>query len=633
MEVPSDQLKALIAQMEELPAPERLNALLARIEQALPNAGDESAVETLRQLITRVNAIMAQDYTKDADALLKQLDTADDSFTVLGKQLVEELEMTDKVDATLLGWMTEIHGYNVSRLGKDLVLALYTKEYPIREEWAVCAAKLLEGWQLGKRLDDNVHELTKPGVEGKRIFKVSIDSENEVICSRIAAELKIGPQVYGTVRCGKLSDMNVDYLVLQHLSGPVLRDLYFTSAMDPVYLKQALTLYYNLIVEGKYDQNDFHAGNVILNGNRVYLIDFGIAQPVDPEMDAHQLYALLYDAASLLLASLVTHGKNVVKADKKTLTAHWLRATMVLREWLLATFPGEVAPKTFNLHAYLFEDEPYDLKDPAVLAYLEEIPERVPIPDEDKTCTTELLTDYVVGAFLAAGGMGEIYALDRKGDPGKHILKVTSKSKAEWKAHGYLTEGELGERAGKLGVGPRVYGFVSCHAPYDRYNEYIVMDRLTGPTLDQVTPTAAYIQRALGLYYVLYTRERILHYDLKGSNLMFHITPEETQLYLIDYGMAAYYPDESEDAIKESMYEAAGALVSSLTTNMKGYELKDTWSLLDPKTRTLLWLELVTAAEGWLNETFGGNHIINEGETDRLDITLPAYQARLKMYA
>lgn len=94
--------------------------------------------------------------------------------------------------------------------------------------------------------------------------------------AQYAASLGIGPPISSVSIC-----QGHYYIVMKKLSGPSLEELY---PFDSSYIDRALDLYYKLLQNGVI-QNDFHAGNLILDGKRLYLIDYGDASFLSEKPD------------------------------------------------------------------------------------------------------------------------------------------------------------------------------------------------------------------------------------------------------------------------------------------------------------------------------------------------------------
>lgn len=133
--------------------------------------------------------------------------------------------------------------------------------------------------------------------------KISLEN----YASQIADETKIGPRVYSTGICD-----DYFYIVVQKLSGPSLQEAY---PFPVKYINRALNLYFTFLKNGLV-QNDFHAGNLILDTidkkkekeqQRLYLIDYGDTINIDKNVS---LDIYMREAILSLIGNLYNGSEN-----------------------------------------------------------------------------------------------------------------------------------------------------------------------------------------------------------------------------------------------------------------------------------------------------------------------------------
>ena len=191
-------------------------------------------------------------------------------------------------------------------------------------------------------------------------------------------------------------------------------------------------------------------------------------------------------------------------------------------------------------------------------------------------------------------------------------------------------EGHVAWLAGKLGIGPEVYAY-GLHAQDGVVYEYIVFQRLSGPTLDGEYPyNPEHIKQALNLYYTLLRQTSIIHGDIKADNLMLD-TQSFLRLYLIDYGIARILKIAqtwTQQQYAECMGAVAERLIKTLTTRSRQYNTVDHWLQDTVANRTRVFMSLITAAEEWLQATFPGCtvRVIPPHDVKDLDLTVPEYR-------
>ncbi|CAH6418297.1 Hypothetical protein POVN_LOCUS70 [uncultured virus] len=275
---------------------------------------------------------------------------------------------------------------------------------------------------------------------------------------------------------------------------------------------------------------------------------------------------------------------------------------------------------------------------PTLAAYLMETAsalaendEEVPTADQ-MACAEPLLEGYKPIASLGAGVFGDVYALQKETKAGPladRVLKISSVYSETLENQPDWPEGKMGEVAGKLGIGPVVYAHTICEE-----TAYIVMQRLSGPTLDKAYPyKPEWIKAALTLYYNLAIQAGISQADLKASNLIF----DGERLYLADYGIAEYsekYTEWGQADVGPHLKLMAVQLIDSLTVRAEHFECADYWAKDNITSRTALWVELNKAAAEWLATFFPDLQLgwpPTRIDRDFLDVTNPAVQDIIKI--
>ncbi|CAH6418457.1 Hypothetical protein POVN_LOCUS179 [uncultured virus] len=204
------------------------------------------------------------------------------------------------------------------------------------EEQVDCTKELLDGWVPGRILGNNVYELTKVGKPADRVLKVVTDvhtaSMMEAKVATTAGNLGIGPAVYGGVLCG-----TTYYMVMQRLSGPTLNERILT--VEDV--TQVLALYYRLMTEARIMHLDLHRDNIMLDGKRLYIIDYGIVDELSEEeaADVKVLTQRLHHEAISLISDLANPYGDETPEGIHERTLKWLEYTKFFENWLEQHFP------------------------------------------------------------------------------------------------------------------------------------------------------------------------------------------------------------------------------------------------------------------------------------------------------
>lgn len=265
-----------------------------------------------------------------------------DSIAVL-EQLVKELKVIDASEPAdsnydLYNWML---AGNMSKLQDNITTFIEEKLPPIDPQTVECVANHLEGWVIGKELGRGVtgvvYTLT-PGSDSKeqRVLKVSpiLKSEKasppeDITYASAAGRLGFGPLVYDSFICpvqDRAEYSAILYIVSQRLSGPTLFEM---KPRDPKYLKEGLTLYYNLLANTGIAQSDFHPGNLMFEGDKLYLIDYAESKSMDVT-DRKAIWEHLVEQANLFIDHVIMSARELTPVERKVLRAtYWVTA----EEW------------------------------------------------------------------------------------------------------------------------------------------------------------------------------------------------------------------------------------------------------------------------------------------------------------
>lgn len=204
----------------------------------------------------------------------------------------------------------------------------------------------------------------------------------------------------------------------------------------------------------------------------------------------------------------------------------------------------------------------------------------------------EFLGGVMPGPILDAGTGGTIYELTET-----TILKSShyvGPVEFAWNDIKGSDEVILGVKAWRLGVGPKIHRATILKGPTSNNDLLcIVMQRLSGPTLELIyPPTASILSNILDLCYVL-IRNGIEQNDIKPDNLMF----DQGRLYIIDYGCAVvFYPHDLAEYFSSFIPERIELLTSET----------DWWDTASPQDRSRIFLDLIHGGQAWLDEHFPG---------------------------
>ncbi len=218
-------------------------------------------------------------------------------------------------------------------------------------------------------------------------------------------------------------------------------------------------------------------------------------------------------------------------------------------------------------------------------------------------CALEKLKPYVPKKYLNRGYMGSIYEACKVGnswsaDDCNYVIKVTQM---------YKTRDEIKytELAAEHGIGPKVFGSVSCKNN-DEMFEFIVMEKLSGPSLEAAYPYKREdVHSALKLYWDFYQKANIFQNDPKAENFMFTIRDGIQKLVMIDYGIAT----PGDKTPYEHMRKIAIFLFRSLV-GPRWYKDKD----------------LIQKAEVWKNVANGVKDFFDDHFPDRQQKYICVYQ-------
>ncbi|CAH6418808.1 Hypothetical protein POVN_LOCUS531 [uncultured virus] len=204
-----------------------------------------------------------------------------------------------------------------------------------------------------------------------------------------------------------------------------------------------------------------------------------------------------------------------------------------------------------------------------------------PIKKEDEPCIEELLEGWTPKKALKHGVF-----LYEKGKESL-ILKV-SDEKAATEEIAYM------KRANELGIGPQVYGSVTCTGSGQPVT-YFTQEYIDGSTLHDVfMMDLQYIRDALDLAYLLATKGGIDHHDLHDRNVM---VDRKGRVYIIDYGNSQPIND-----LFFNVFDMVTFMVGSLTSydEEEGeVELK-----LTTEEATNLFLSINQLVRNWFLELF-----------------------------
>lgn len=221
------------------------------------------------------------------------------------------------------------------------------------------------------------------------------------------------------------------------------------------------------------------------------------------------------------------------------------------------------------------------------------IPVDLEVPPEAKLCVDELIGTYTVKDSMR-GGMSPLWTLCNGSDC-NYILKYTKVTP------GYGSEIDMILIASGSGVAPPIYRTTKCPSGESKtVNEYMIMKKLTGPTLKYKYPyTASDVQHSLDLYYKLLIETHVDQNDFHADNLMY----DHHRLYLIDYGLAYIVKTLSEDKIFELVTYNAFMLISSFMETENFKKLGDEATKKYLKALAMVWI--IAKFPNW--ETLAGS--------------------------
>jgi predicted Ser/Thr protein kinase len=196
--------------------------------------------------------------------------------------------------------------------------------------------------------------------------------------------------------------------------------------------------------------------------------------------------------------------------------------------------------------------------------------------------------------LLAEGFQGSVYEACNRQGKCESVIKVSSLLNQD----SVSEEATFAKEAEEIGVGPKLKLVTRCqNAATKKWSEFIVMQRLSGPLLQDALPYKEVdIEDALDLYYKLLKEKKIAQNDLKGSNLMF----DKGRLYLIDYGIASTMRIQGWKNFYNHMIRIATLFFKTLLG--QGGEYAYWFRSLDEKAEA--WITVVEAINHWLTITF-----------------------------
>ncbi len=181
------------------------------------------------------------------------------------------------------------------------------------------------------------------------------------------------------------------------------------------------------------------------------------------------------------------------------------------------------------------------------------------------SCVIKKLKDVIPIQKLGQGWVGTVYRVCKEKGCCDYALKISEYSPTyTLKIKSGL---EMAQKAGELGIGPKVYKSGQCNMFNNKNIEvkhvYILMDFIDGNLLTDLYPqTSEMIERSLGRYIELLDNN-IDQDDLHSDNV---IIGSNGLYYIIDYDSATeYYLMEEYDEYEGEIVEAAALrLISSI---------------------------------------------------------------------
>ncbi|CAH6418667.1 Hypothetical protein POVN_LOCUS386 [uncultured virus] len=289
---------------------------MTEVKAFTPSEDELKALTTLRDLVKRLDALVEGGTPSlDAAALYEWLDK-------------------DGLHSLKVGLLDLVDNY-------EPILDAATEK---------CLAEALDGWTPGFSVDEGrkLYELSKPGEPSTRLLKVEgepnredirmgMNPATEAAYAELAARIGVGPTIYGSAICPDKNGARKYYTVMQRLAGPTLAEAKGVKIAD---LIAAVTLYYRLLTEAGVEQHDFHTGNVMFDGNRLYIIDYGMAGQITAEeaRDPQTISNKVRKAAAILIDSTLPVYLNVEKNEREV-TERWLEANYEVEALLAKLLP------------------------------------------------------------------------------------------------------------------------------------------------------------------------------------------------------------------------------------------------------------------------------------------------------
>lgn len=240
----------------------------------------------------------------------------------------------------LMDWLVT----NENSVFGDLIGALDGHRAAIDPKARGCVDEILDGWTVGEFIGSGAAAstflLTKAGTEEKRVLREAPHGkmEQDAELAIEAGELGIGPKVYGALICPVKRSIYPSplYMVSHYLPGP---SLYDALPFDQDYLRDALTLYYDLLTRGGIAQGDLAVSNLKFDGDRLYLYDYDNSKRLEAKEllargDTRVLTDEMIEAAMVLLDSI--SRADFKHAEREKILALY---NDTINKWMADTFP------------------------------------------------------------------------------------------------------------------------------------------------------------------------------------------------------------------------------------------------------------------------------------------------------
>ncbi|CAH6418692.1 Hypothetical protein POVN_LOCUS411 [uncultured virus] len=238
-----------------------------------------------------------------------------------------------------------------------------------------CLNTLLGEWEVDTEIGSGeygtVYSLSSSTEEKRALKTIRVTGgkkvvENEIKIARLAGELGVGPKIYDATFC-QGEGVTTAYIVMQRLSGPQLTQVYPYTADQ---LMAAMDLYYAFYQQTGYLQNDLTSRNVVYDGDRLYILDYGRAD-VPTFKFGYGVSHYMDSAAGMLIGTLTDEANDDnpwLKDDIKSRSLVFLTLLKARTAWLTKTFPDYKENLQHREHVYSTED--IDIGLPEYVEYL-----------------------------------------------------------------------------------------------------------------------------------------------------------------------------------------------------------------------------------------------------------------------